>query len=654
AQWIAYVQSQLYGAQFRYPNGTVPNPPASVVASVAAAAAKLDKVFDDAIKALHPTTSPAVSGLSIPAAAVCSATTTTATTTVTMSTPPVRSCLQCKSTNILSYPYKCSKCSGKVFCTPSCLVDHARSHPSTTTTAVASKCPSCKGFSTEPFTGKCLVPSCGLLFCTQYCLLRHRGTVHSATSSLPVPALTSTAVSSSTFDATLTPLFTRIALKSSTCTDILAVWKTSNTNSASLYNKIPSPHSFSIRMDKSMMETVFAFSSAGTLVVRDGVVVYWHFGATGGNGALPYASCEGWFCGGSSKVMLGGISEGVEKLDITQGFRTTASTFQRIYNASTNPTTTISFTVNFTYKVTIQSIQTAIVVHKKLSASESVAKLYQGILTSQGDAQQKPESTISTTTGSLVLAPKIPRDLGELQKEVVKICLASSSSTCETKKADEDDVCVGDSTITFSCPLSLIRIRHPAKGKHCKHKQVFDAETFLSFNEKKEMWKCVICNQKIEQSDLTIDTEMLRLLEKYAKFDKCIIKSNGEDEPFSEAPIPTVNTTTTTNNTLLNPRTAFLIDDDDDGAGVHRRHSAPGGLGGEGGGVKGGGAPKRRISEVICLDSDDDEDIPIAKAVRLATAGGAAEYSPNNKPVSFTTVQVLGEGGKVVETIVID
>jgi MIZ/SP-RING zinc finger len=38
--------------------------------------------------------------------------------------------------------------------------------------------------------------------------------------------------------------------------------------------------------------------------------------------------------------------------------------------------------------------------------------------------------------------------------------------------------------LSLRCPLGLVPITVPARGRHCSHLQCFDLTTFLSFNEK--------------------------------------------------------------------------------------------------------------------------------------------------------------------------
>ncbi|KAJ3070581.1 hypothetical protein HDU98_006364 [Podochytrium sp. JEL0797] len=191
------------------------------------------------------------------------------------------------------------------------------------------------------------------------------------------------------------------------------------------------------------------------------------------------------------------------------------------------------------------------------------------------------------------------KDTTILQSLVLESCARAPHASANTSAntPTNDDISVGDSVVSFICPLSLKRVKHPARGRKCKHKQAFDAEIFLAFNENKDIWKFVIY--------------VLRLLHKYPHAAKCIIQSTGQDAPFT------------------NP----ILEVD------HTPQSAP---------------PKRPISEVILIDSDSDSEEPLAKrrnfspvkAVGVAAAeeGGSEEY---------VTERTVLESGKVVETIVI-
>lgn len=64
-----------------------------------------------------------------------------------------------------------------------------------------------------------------------------------------------------------------------------------------------------------------------------------------------------------------------------------------------------------------------------------------------------------------------------------KVAALPSHSPSETESVadsgdsnvDCDDIVMGKQTLSFLCPLSLRRLRYPAKGKQCTRRQIFDA-----------------------------------------------------------------------------------------------------------------------------------------------------------------------------------
>ncbi|KAJ3111586.1 hypothetical protein HDU96_005550 [Phlyctochytrium bullatum] len=88
-----------------------------------------------------------------------------------------------------------------------------------------------------------------------------------------------------------------------------------------------------------------------------------------------------------------------------------------------------------------------------------------------------------------------------------------------------------DAVVSFMCPLSLSRMEHPAKGRHCRHLPCFDAKAFLELSKPEVNWKCVHCNEFIFPDDLIIDPFFLRLLRKYTSDDRCIVRADGTDAP---------------------------------------------------------------------------------------------------------------------------
>ncbi|KAJ3409865.1 SUMO ligase siz1 [Chytriomyces hyalinus] len=220
--------------------------------------------------------------------------------------------------------------------------------------------------------------------------------------------------------------------------------------------------------------------------------------------------------------------------------------------------------------------------------AEMLQRVYQRAALHSGIAQAEPKFDAFANPG--VVMPQISVDKS---KELLTSKLLEQSFARvgpSTTVPASDDIELGDLTVSFICPLTLVRIKHPAKGKQCRHKQAFDAETFLSFNAKNLQWKCIVCNQIIQQSDLILDVDMMRLLLKYPNAEKCVIRSDGSDDAY-EQPAASAPVSTRANNQKE--------------VKVEVTESSN----------------KRTISEVISLDSDDEDRaaaLQRRKAMRLA------------------------------------
>ncbi|KAJ3231145.1 hypothetical protein HDU81_003959 [Chytriomyces hyalinus] len=422
-------------------------------------------------------------------------------------------------------------------------------------------------------------------------------------------------------------LLNRVETTYHATTDMVAIWKTSSTP-GSIYAKRPSPWTTSFVLTRQMINTVFDFSaplpaSDGKSEVRSGVLIWWHFssnvkprdGETGSS--LPNGLCTLSVGGGAGSSNLGSVHSSTDRIDITQALKANSSIIRRDYAANRQPT--IALTVNFTQKSMISAAHCAIVVHRRLDASECVSKLYENVAAARGLVPPVAKASEKFANASF-LVPKVTRSFEELKGLVVRMIAESPrSKALAAKDANQDDVECGDSTITFSCPLSLKRISVPAKGKNCKHRQAFDAE------------------------ELMLDLDMIRLLNKYPTSQKCIVKSDGSDCDFDSAPPkPTASTT-------HGQSTTFTISDDpipkptrtsSTASSIHSVATPS---------QTNGGSEKR---QVICLlDSDDDE--PLA-SVRKRRRTGENTSSVSKQSTTFPVVATRSEGGRVIETIILD
>ncbi|KAI8908263.1 hypothetical protein DFJ77DRAFT_171229 [Powellomyces hirtus] len=109
---------------------------------------------------------------------------------------------------------------------------------------------------------------------------------------------------------------------------------------------------------------------------------------------------------------------------------------------------------------------------------------------------------------------------------------SSSSTTAEP----DTEVEVGDQIVSLTCPVALKRIVLPGKGRECKHVQCFDLETFTKLSRLSPKWKCCVCNDVIEKTDLTVSEPFLHYLAAYPDADRCMVRANGSHAPYVEAP----------------------------------------------------------------------------------------------------------------------
>lgn len=91
----------------------------------------------------------------------------------------------------------------------------------------------------------------------------------------------------------------------------------------------------------------------------------------------------------------------------------------------------------------------------------------------------------------------------------------------------------------LAAKLSLVdiftsrRISTPARGKHCKHAQCFDLESFLTVNCDDTQWQCPLCAVPIPFSTLEIDAYMANVLSEVSNSDleHVLVFPNGRWKP---------------------------------------------------------------------------------------------------------------------------
>ncbi|KAL8480199.1 hypothetical protein ACS0TY_026937 [Phlomoides rotata] len=76
------------------------------------------------------------------------------------------------------------------------------------------------------------------------------------------------------------------------------------------------------------------------------------------------------------------------------------------------------------------------------------------------------------------------------------------------------EVTEGPSVISLNCPISMWRIKTPVKGRSCKHIKCFDFDNYVEINSTRPNWRCPSCNKPASFSDIRLDQNMVKVLEK--------------------------------------------------------------------------------------------------------------------------------------------
>ncbi|KAJ3403701.1 SUMO ligase siz1, partial [Chytridiales sp. JEL 0842] len=194
----------------------------------------------------------------------------------------------------------------------------------------------------------------------------------------------------------------------------------------------------------------------------------------------------------------------------------------------------------FWYRMPQAHIQlvVSIMLVKKVSSAETLRTIYERTMTQKYQMQVPTAPKCHWFKALTKASDEAVNGVDDLQEKLLekvkkdKELKDQAKAAGTLKLAASDDIELGDTVVSFQCPLTLSRMAHPAKGRLCTHSQLFDALSFLQFTGNKAYWSCVVCRREIKSSDLLIDAQALRLLRVYKDADKCVVKPDGTDEPF--------------------------------------------------------------------------------------------------------------------------
>ncbi|KAJ7125633.1 PINIT domain-containing protein [Mycena crocata] len=160
----------------------------------------------------------------------------------------------------------------------------------------------------------------------------------------------------------------------------------------------------------------------------------------------------------------------------------------------------------------------------------------------------------------------------------------------------DEDIVAGPQKMSLKCPLSYMRVNTPCRSRKCTHSQCFDATSWFSVMEQTTTWLCPVCERTLDSKDLVIDGYFDEILkESPESVEDVIVEADGEwhtsDNKYasakwkeSHAPAPIAKPLT------LSPRKSLPA------------KSPPSKL------VNGDPNGKRKATEIVVLDSDDEDE----------------------------------------------
>lgn len=138
---------------------------------------------------------------------------------------------------------------------------------------------------------------------------------------------------------------------------------------------------------------------------------------------------------------------------------------------------------------------------------------------------------------------------------------ASGNGYNDKNDGEEEELILGDQSISLLDPMLLSRLQYPARGIYCTHASCFDARVFFLCQLSRRVWKCYICNVQYKSiQDLYIDHEMAQALSTYPEDERLVLR-NGVLMP---ADPPSFSCSDSNNATSSASTPSVVLDDDSD------------------------------------------------------------------------------------------
>ena len=116
----------------------------------------------------------------------------------------------------------------------------------------------------------------------------------------------------------------------------------------------------------------------------------------------------------------------------------------------------------------------------------------------------------------IIVAQRI--SVQELMKKVDTLNIDVAKQRCVDwfLKGVESGIDMPSAKVSFRCPLSMGRMKNPARGKSCQHQSCFEASMYIQFNRNnssKNAWKCPLCQEMVSPNELIVDLFVKHMIE---------------------------------------------------------------------------------------------------------------------------------------------
>ncbi|TRM60207.1 PINIT domain-containing protein [Schizophyllum amplum] len=255
---------------------------------------------------------------------------------------------------------------------------------------------------------------------------------------------------------------------------------------------------------------------------------------------------------------------------------------------------------------------------------------------------------------------------------------ATIQAQMRSQMLEDDDIIAGASKMSLKCPLSFTRVTTPSRSTRCVHPQCFDAFMWFSVMEQTTTWLCPVCERQLDPKELMIDGYFDDILKATPdSVEDVIVEADGQwhtvDNKFGSEEWKATHPVATTSKqppskSSLSPTKPISTasdkgkgkvevfeldsDDEDEDEGRVKRELSPS-LAHSTQSIP----PLRKQSANVIdltLDSDDEEDVPIARTVPLATkrkADDAGIRAPSPSEVIWKRTRTdTAPGGGVLQS----